>query len=114
MAKYIYGFRRVDMDLLNKEKKEGETYYQTCKRLERSGKLDQRQFHTPGRKAVTASQVKAYLKKRGMLCSADVVGELEKAVMIILDAAIYNARRDHRKTVKAVDVKGDSSSLIGR
>jgi histone H3/H4 len=114
MAKFQYGFRKVDMELLNQVKKPGETYYQVCKRLEREGKLESRAFHKPERKAITASTVKKYLKRRGMMCSADTVAELEKAIMVILDASIHNARRDKRKTVKAVDVRGDSTSLFGR
>ena len=113
MAKFRYGFRKVDMDLIRENHKEGETYYQTCKRLERSGELEMTVRKPPAR-LVSTTKVKKILNGRGMHCSSGVQAELERAIMVILESAIHNARRDKRKTVKAIDVRGDTATLLGR
>lgn len=53
---------------------------------------------------VTASQVKAYLKEKGMRTSKELLDALSGEVKGLLDQATMKALLDKRKTVKPEDL----------
>ena len=53
---------------------------------------------------VVASKVKAYIKKKGMMTSADAVGALNDQVYALLDAAAARTKANRRSTVKPQDL----------
>ena len=53
---------------------------------------------------VVASKVKAYIKKKGMMTSADAVGALNEQVYAQLDAAAARTKANRRSTVKPQDL----------
>lgn len=53
---------------------------------------------------VVASKMKAYIKGKGMMTSAESVEAISDHVYNILDAAIARAKANRRSTVKAQDL----------
>ncbi len=53
---------------------------------------------------VVASKVKAYVKSKKMMTSADAVGALSDQVYALLDAAIARTKANRRSTVKPQDL----------
>ncbi len=53
---------------------------------------------------VVASKVKAYIKSKKMMTSADALGALSDKVYCILDAAIARTQANRRSTVKPHDL----------
>jgi len=53
---------------------------------------------------VVASKVKAYIKSKSMMTSADAVDALSGAVYDLLDAAIRRTKANKRSTVKPQDL----------
>ena len=53
---------------------------------------------------VVASKVKAYVKSKKMMTSADAVAALSDQVHAILDAAIVRTKANKRSTVKPQDL----------
>jgi len=53
---------------------------------------------------VVASKVKAYVKAKGCMCSAEVMQAASECVCCCLDAAVKRAKANRRRTVKAQDV----------
>ena len=53
---------------------------------------------------VVASKVKAYVKSKGMMTSAEAVEAASEAVYKMLDAAIVRTKGNRRSTVKAQDL----------
>ena len=53
---------------------------------------------------VVASKVKAYVKSKGMMTSADSIAALSGAVYSTLDAAIARTKANRRSTVKPQDL----------
>ena len=54
---------------------------------------------------VVASQIKAYLKEKGMRTSKELLEALSAQVQEKLDAGIMKALMDKRKTVQPEDLK---------
>lgn len=53
---------------------------------------------------VTSSQVKSYLKSKGMRTSKDLVEALQAKIQQVLDDATMKALLDKRKTVQPEDL----------
>ncbi len=53
---------------------------------------------------VVASKVKAYVKSKKMMTSADAVAALSDQVYALLDAAIVRTKANRRSTVKPQDL----------
>ncbi len=53
---------------------------------------------------VVASKVKAYIKSKKMMTSADALGALSDKVYCMLDAAIARTQANRRSTVKPHDL----------
>ena len=53
---------------------------------------------------VVASKVKAYIKSKGMMTSADAIGALSDDVYKMIDAAIKRTKANRRSTVKPQDL----------
>ncbi len=53
---------------------------------------------------VVASKVKAYIKSKGAMTSADAIGALNDRVYAILDAAVKRTKANRRSTVKPQDL----------
>ena len=53
---------------------------------------------------VVASKVKAYVKSKKMMTSADAVAALSCQVYALLDAAIKRTKANRRSTVKPQDI----------
>jgi hypothetical protein len=53
---------------------------------------------------VVASKVKAYIKKKKMMTSADAVGALSDKVYAMLDEAAARTKANRRSTVKPQDI----------
>ena len=53
---------------------------------------------------VVASKVKAYIKKKGMMTSADAVTALSDCVYTMLDNAAKRTKANRRSTVKPQDL----------
>ncbi len=53
---------------------------------------------------VVASKVKAYVKSKGMMSSADALEALNKKVYCMLDKAICRTQANRRSTVKPQDL----------
>ena len=53
---------------------------------------------------VVASKVKAYVKSKKMMTSADAIGALNDKVYALLDAAIARTQANRRSTVKPQDL----------
>jgi len=53
---------------------------------------------------VVASKVKAYIKSKGMMSSADALAALNDAVYAMLDAATARTEANRRSTVKPQDL----------
>jgi len=53
---------------------------------------------------VVASKIKAYIKSKGCMCSADAVGAMSDCVYDCLDKAIARTKANRRSTVKAQDL----------
>lgn len=54
---------------------------------------------------VVSSQVKAYLKEKGMRTSKDLLEALSEKLQKVLDAATMTALLDKRKTVQPEDLE---------
>ncbi|MEX1997485.1 MAG: hypothetical protein WEA04_02295 [Candidatus Andersenbacteria bacterium] len=57
-----------------------------------------------GEVLVVASKVRSYLKSKGVKMSGELVGELNKKVMWLLDQAAKRTQANKRSTVKPQDV----------
>ena len=53
---------------------------------------------------VVASKVKAYIRSKGAMCSADAVQTMSDCLYCCLDKAIDRAKANRRTTVKAQDL----------
>ncbi len=53
---------------------------------------------------VVASKVKAYIKAKGYMCSADAIQSLSESVYASLDAAMARTEANRRSTVKPQDL----------
>ena len=53
---------------------------------------------------VVASKVKAYIRSKGCMCSADAVQKMSDCVYCCLDKAIVRTKANRRSTVKAQDL----------
>ncbi len=53
---------------------------------------------------VVASKIKAYIKSKKMMTSADALGALSDKVYCMLDAAIARTQANRRSTVKPHDL----------
>jgi len=53
---------------------------------------------------IVASKVKAYIKSKKMMTSAEAIGALSEKVYCILDAAAERTKGNRRSTVKAQDL----------
>ena len=53
---------------------------------------------------IVASKVKAYIKSKKMMTSADAVGTLSDKVYCMLDAAAERTKANRRSTVKPQDL----------
>lgn len=53
---------------------------------------------------IVASKVKAYVKSKKMMTSADALEAISDKVYSVLDAAIVRTKANRRSTVKAQDV----------
>ena len=53
---------------------------------------------------VVASKVKAYIKSKNAMTSADAIGGLNDCVHAILDAAVKRTKANRRSTVKPQDL----------
>ena len=53
---------------------------------------------------VVASKVKAYIRSKGCMCSADAVQKMSDCVYCCLDKAIDRTKANRRSTVKAQDL----------
>ena len=53
---------------------------------------------------IVASKVKAYIRKKKMMCSADAIGALSDKVYCIIDAGIARTKANKRSTVKPQDL----------
>ena len=53
---------------------------------------------------VVASKVKAYIKKKGLMTSADAIGALSDAVYALLDNAGERTKANRRSTIKPQDL----------
>ena len=53
---------------------------------------------------VVASKIKGYVRSKGMMCSADAIGEMSDYVYSCLDKAIVRAQANRRSTVKPQDL----------
>ena len=53
---------------------------------------------------VVASKIKAYIKSKKMMTSAEALGAISDAVYGMLDAAAVRAKANRRSTVKAQDL----------
>ncbi len=53
---------------------------------------------------VVASKVKAYIRSKRMMCSADAVGALSDKVYCIIDSGIARTKANKRSTVKPQDL----------
>ena len=53
---------------------------------------------------VVASKVKAYIKSKGMMTSADAIAALSDQVYGILDSAMKRTKANRRSTVKPQDL----------
>ncbi len=53
---------------------------------------------------VVASKVKAYIKSKGLMSSADAVDALSKKIYCILDCAAERTKANRRSTVKPQDL----------
>ena len=58
---------------------------------------------------VVASKVKAYVKSKKMMTSADAIGALSDKVYAILDDAICRTKANRRSTVKPQDLQRKDS-----
>ena len=95
----------------NKHKKrKGESIFDVVARLQRDGKLeDYKSLDKPkGARLVSRKAVRDILARHSRRLGAGVIEELERVVMVQLDAAIKAAKMNQRKTVKPADVRGDS------
>ena len=53
---------------------------------------------------VVASKVKAYIKSKGLMTSADAIGALNDAVYAVLDDGAKRTQANRRSTVKPQDL----------
>jgi len=53
---------------------------------------------------IVASKVKAYIKSKKMMTSADALGAVNDALYQILDRAVVRTKSNRRSTVKPQDV----------
>ncbi len=53
---------------------------------------------------VVASKVKAYIRKKKMMCSADAIAALSDKVYCIIDCGITRTKANKRSTVKPQDL----------
>ena len=53
---------------------------------------------------IVASKVRAYIKSKKMITSADVIEATSEAVYSMLDGAIARAKANRRSTVRAQDL----------
>ena len=105
------GYTSADLRKILKAKRKGETVAQAAKRLERKGEVEYRAFVQPKKRLLSTAGVKAYIRQRGYQSTSDVADEVERMVIVMLDSAIKAAKINKRKTVKAVDVRGDSLAI---
>ncbi len=57
-----------------------------------------------GESLIVASKVKAYIKSKGMMTSADALCDLSGKVCALLDAAMERTKANKRSTVKPQDL----------
>jgi len=53
---------------------------------------------------VVASKIKAYIRSKGMMCSADAIQAMSDCVYCCLDKAIERTKANRRSTVKPQDL----------
>ena len=53
---------------------------------------------------VVASKVKAYIRSKKMMCSADAIGSISDSIYANLDRAIERTKANRRSTVKPQDI----------
>jgi len=53
---------------------------------------------------VVSSKVKAYIRSKKMMCSADAIGALSDKIQCILDSAMCRTKANKRSTVKPQDL----------
>jgi len=53
---------------------------------------------------IVASKVKAYIKSKKMMTSADALGTINDLVYSVLDSAIKRTKANRRSTVKPQDI----------
>ena len=53
---------------------------------------------------VVASKMKAYIRSKGMMCSADAIQAMSDCVYCCLDKAIERTKANRRSTVKPQDL----------
>ena len=53
---------------------------------------------------VVSSKVKAYIRSKKMMCSADAIGALSDKIHCILDCAMARTKANKRSTVKPQDL----------
>jgi len=53
---------------------------------------------------VVASKIKAYIRSKGMMCSADAIQAMSDCVYCCLDMAIERTKANRRSTVKPQDL----------
>ncbi|MCF7957391.1 MAG: hypothetical protein K9M57_02955 [Phycisphaerae bacterium] len=53
---------------------------------------------------VVASKVKAYIKEKGYMCSADAIQTISEEVYSCIDAAVKRTDANRRSTVKPQDI----------
>ena len=53
---------------------------------------------------VVSSKIKAYIRSKKMMCSADAIGALSDRIYCILDCAIARTKANKRSTVKPQDL----------
>jgi hypothetical protein len=53
---------------------------------------------------VVASKMKAYIKSKGMMTSADAIGALNDEIYKVIDAGIVRTKANKRSTVKPQDL----------
>ena len=53
---------------------------------------------------VVGSKVREYIKSKGLMCSSEVLGEVNRCVYACLDRAADRAKENGRKTLQARDI----------
>ncbi|MBK8013857.1 MAG: hypothetical protein IPK13_21215 [Deltaproteobacteria bacterium] len=57
-----------------------------------------------GEMLLVQSKVREYIRESDMMCSSDLVEQLNAQVLVMLDRAVQRARDNNRKTARACDI----------